>query len=587
MPDTISTAFVSAGRSLAISRSDTVALSRHMPNEDLSDALQLLPGLQINDYGGYAGLKSIAIRGMGTTHTSVMVDGVRIGNVQSGQVDLGMFGLEGVDALSIDYVNSKVNLLTARPSFGPGQRFKGKAGISSGSFGTWRPTVRLDWLSGRGHDRTLSRQDIAVSVYGTGNISRGDFPYISLTDGTPMVRENNDIRQLRAGADLFGYLADRHGEWHAKVHYSGSDRGCPGSTSWPSSDRQKDNDVFVQGNLKTTVSELYSMNLSGKVSYDVMDYISDYYSDYYKQSEVQLNSNHNFNLTDYLSVNADADLQWDGLVSDLYRAERTGLVGRVAAIFFTRNFKAEVAARYQCCFDNSGVSHNCVEPLAAFRWQTNSWLELNASARRAFRVPLFNDLYYAGIGNPDLKPEDAWMSGLGARAALKPGGGWRIDASVDGFFNYLKNKIVSAPADSEGLVWTMYNLGEAEVYGGDAGISARYEDGGGLAVGVQASGSIQLGTSIPYAPVAKAVVGAYASKHGWMLNANWNAHGRAADPYGLDISPWTTLDVSLRKTFGYAAAGLVARNIFNSRYEMVSGYPMPGASLLTSVEINF
>ena len=47
---------------------------------------------------------------MGTNHTGVVYDGVELGNAQNGQIDLGQFSLDNIEALSL-YNGQKSEIL--------------------------------------------------------------------------------------------------------------------------------------------------------------------------------------------------------------------------------------------------------------------------------------------------------------------------------------------------------------------------------------------------------------------------------------------------------------------------------------------
>ena len=77
--------------------------------------------------------------------------------------------------------------------------------------------------------------------------------------------------------------------------------------------------------------------------------------------------------------------------------------------------------------------------------------------------------------------EDAWLTDLGIdwhRAC----GDWTFGAKVDGFYNFLKEKIISAPSAADPYVWLPYNIGRVEAWGADAVASARYDDGRSVTV---------------------------------------------------------------------------------------------------------
>ena len=73
--------------------------------------------------------------------------------------------------------------------------------------------------------------------------------------------------------------------------------------------------------------------------------------------------------------------------------------------------------------------------------------------------------------------------------------------------------------------------------------------------------------------------------------ARWSRTANTPDYY---IDPWTVSDVSLSRTIALPAsgnraktpeleAGITVRNLFNHRYQVVQGYPMPGTNLMVSV----
>lgn len=58
-------------------------------------------GIQIKDYGGVGGLKTVNIRSMGTNHVGVFYDGIELGNAQNGTVDLGRFSLDNMESVTL------------------------------------------------------------------------------------------------------------------------------------------------------------------------------------------------------------------------------------------------------------------------------------------------------------------------------------------------------------------------------------------------------------------------------------------------------------------------------------------------------
>ena len=330
--DSLQPVTVTADKGVVVSRTDTLAVRNSF---SISEILHQSPGIILGDYGGFAGLKTVSLRGFGSPHTSIYIDGVKVGNVQSGQNDLGMMGVENDEAAIIDYAQNSLSFRTLRPSF---DRLPVRASVkfSGGSFGTWLPSARFDFR--------LS-ENLALSANAAGIISKGDFKY-----GDDAVRQNNDIRQVRAGLDLFGLMDS--GDYHIKGYFNSSDRGTPGSVSWPSDDRQKDMNVFVQGLLRKKFSQLYSLQVSAKGAYDDIFYSSSWGDSRYGQTEFQLNSSHLFRINRWWNVSFAADMQWDGLKSTNYQASRFTASGSLTSSFRLKCLSANIALEYNGAFDS-------------------------------------------------------------------------------------------------------------------------------------------------------------------------------------------------------------------------------------------
>ena len=579
--DTLHAVTVTADKGVVISRTDTL----HITNTfDITGELHQVPGLQLGDYGGFAGLKTVSLRGMGSPHTAVYVDGVRVGNVQSGQGDMGMLDIENFSSAVVDYAQNSISFNTARPTFGK-SRVAGKAEFKAGSFGTYLPAARIDLK--------LSER-MALSVNAAGIISKGDFP---VADGA--TRANNDIRQVRGGVNLFGSMKD--GDYHVKAFYNAAERGTPGSISWPSEDRQKDMNAYLQGVMKKSFSPLYTLRLSAKAGYDDIYYTSSWGDSQYGQTELQLNSSHVFSINSWWKVSLAADIQWDKLASTNYSASRTTAISAVSTSFNLNRLSLNAAAEYSGYFDRGEGSRHAISPSVDFRVRTIDGLDIVGFARRAYRVPMFNELYYVGYGNPDLKPEDAWLTDLGVDFQRQVSRTWNLKAKVDGFCNILSNKITSAPTAEDPNIWLPYNIGKVRSIGLDlvTGADFTYGDWKGemdLRYSYQSAvdrtpDSYSYGQQIPYIAKHTVTASVKASWKGYELNPRWVLKSGRNDATG-NLADWNTLDLTLSKTFrlrGPLSLGIniAAKNLLDCRYELVSGYPMPGRSFIAGITISF
>lgn len=87
---------------------------QRLSSHSVADALRYFSGIQIKDYGGVGGLKTVNIRSMGTNHVGVFYDGIELGNAQNGQVDLGRFSLDNMEAVTLYKRTEECNFPTGK-----------------------------------------------------------------------------------------------------------------------------------------------------------------------------------------------------------------------------------------------------------------------------------------------------------------------------------------------------------------------------------------------------------------------------------------------------------------------------------------
>ena len=86
-------------------------------SHSVADALRYFSGVQLKDYGGVGGIKTVNIRSMGTNHMGVFYDGIELSNAQNGQVDLGMYSLDNIEEISL-YNGQKSEIFQSAKDFG-------------------------------------------------------------------------------------------------------------------------------------------------------------------------------------------------------------------------------------------------------------------------------------------------------------------------------------------------------------------------------------------------------------------------------------------------------------------------------------
>ncbi len=80
----------------------------------VADILGHFTGVQVKDYGGVGGLKTVNVRSLGSEHVGIFLDGIQIDNAQNMQVDLGRFSTDMLGMVSLYSGQKSSRLQTAR-----------------------------------------------------------------------------------------------------------------------------------------------------------------------------------------------------------------------------------------------------------------------------------------------------------------------------------------------------------------------------------------------------------------------------------------------------------------------------------------
>ena len=478
-------------------------------SQSVADAVRYFSGVQIKDYGGVGGVKTVDMRSMGTNHLGVFYDGIQLGNAQNGQIDLGKFSLDNLEAIDI-YNGQKSDIFQSakdfgsagtlylqsrRPHFADGSRWKGNATFRTGSFGLVNPSLRFDYKISRNVSATVS----AEYTYATG---RYKFRYRRLyTDhtvawDTTAVRRNGGINALRAEAGVYGSL--ERGSWQGKVYFYDSSRGIPGAivnNVWKNSQHQWDRNFFVQGRFRKSVTDFYSVQVNAKYARDFMRYLNPdttlmYIDNEFRQQEAYLSVANRLSPARWLDLNLAADWQWNHLDATLVnfsRPVRNTLLGAAAAAVNLGRVRGQasmlwsyVADRYSLISGAEMLGRRTsrlsrLTPAVFLSWQPAEPLTLRAFFKRVFRMPTFNDLYYTDMGQADLKPEYATQWNLGAVYHLDFPSVWfqSLNLTADAYHNRITDKIIAVPKGTGQYRWMMMNIGKVRITGIDLTADAR------------------------------------------------------------------------------------------------------------------
>lgn len=599
----------------------------------VADALRYFSGLQLKDYGGVGGIKTVNIRSMGTNHLGIFYDGIELGNAQNGQIDLGQFSLDNVEEISLyngqrsaifqpasDFGNAgSVYIRTKAPRFMMGRRYNLLVRAKYGSSDTFR-------FSSLWEQKLSDHISSSLSTGVLTSSGRYKFRYRRVTEDntvaydTTAVRHNGDIWAFRIEENVRGGIAD--GYWNVKAYTYHSERGIPGAivnNVWRRGERQWDHNTFGQAVFQKSFGEKFSTKALAKYAYYVTRYVNNdetqiHVDNTYRQQEMYFSTSNVYEILSKWSVSMSYDFKWNKLNANMvdfaFPHRYSNFVSLATALTLSR-IQAQASLVEQVVKDHvkygaSSPSRSTLTPAFFVNvYPFNSkLLAVRAFAKKSFRMPTFNDLYYADMGNSKLNPESALQYDLGfvLNKDWKQGVVDYFRLQVDGYYNTVHDKIVAYPKGQQ-FRWTMLNLGKVHIKGVDAmaevglepakdwKITARlqytYQD----ARDVTDPNTSYYKDQIPYIPWNSGSAILALSWREWDLSYSFIYSGeRYSQQENIlynHLQPWYTHDMSVVYHARKWSARLDVNNIFSQDYDVILNYPMPKRNYMLTLEYNF
>ena len=228
-------------------------------------------------------------------------------------------------------------------------------------------------------------------------------------------------------------------------------------------------------------------------------------------------------------------------------------------------------------------------PQGGFVFRPLSNGELKLTAGKGFRVPNLRELYLYGTANSDLKPERLWNYELAWKQRLLDG---RLTYGVNLFYLKADNLIATAMVQSLGRA-ASFNSGETEHYGAELEASYRVNSHWSLTTN-HSYLHMPAGKRIPAAPAYKGYIGAQyrvcklelsvglQSVTGLWKDADDNGFGDTEEDAFFLLHAAAAYHL-----FPQVKLWVRGENLLAQRYELYAGYPMPRATVMAGIHVNF
>lgn len=608
-------------------KADTLSFLR-TSSYNVADAIRNFAGVIVKDYGGIGGLKTVSVRSLGASHTGVLLDGMAISNVQTGQIDLGKLSLDNVESIGLyqaqpdDLLSnarafsyaSVVVIKTKQPNFEAGRNNRLLLKYTAGSFGLHNPALQ--------YDQKLSKKWV-FSLNSAYQKAKGDYQFKVDGDGsdTLAVRKNSAIENLQVDVALHGKIGES-GKLTLRGNYYNSERGLPNAVIYYNpTGRQTlwNKDFFTQAQYQQQLGDAWALLASVKYSRNYTRYNDPAYlnlqgqlDNRYTEKEYYQSIATTYKASEQLSFNYAADLFFNTLHTNLYGyayPTRSTLLQVLGGRYRINNWIVEgnilhTYIKEKVKSGKASPEKSIFSPTLALAYQATANLTLRTFYKDVYRYPTFNDLYYTNFGNRKLNPERAKQYSLGyvfekyRDSKIK-----HFLLSTDFYYNQISDKIVGLP-NKDLFIWTMYNLGKVAIYGADFKSEAGYQINQKSTLQISLNYTYQLGLnkSDPEAAVYNNQI-PYTPKHTVALNvgvqqARWSVFYNqifSSDRYYSSdnsraylVKGFSVSDVSACYNLRLYNKPLILsaelNNVFNQNYYVVRSFPMPGTSIRLTIK---
>lgn len=457
---------------------------------DISDAMRRFAGVNLRDYGGAGGMKTVSLRGFGAQHTGVVYDGITLTNLQSGEIDLSRYNLDNLNSISLNAGENDEIFLPARASasastlilssytdkdlYDPSLRMR--VALEAGSFNHWRPSASIG--------KSFSEK-VALSASGSFLHADNDYPYTLPNGNTTMHerRQNSRINTGNGELSCFWRCAPG-GSLTVKAYVYGNNQQLPGPAILynPANNEHLDElNTFGQATYRQRLASKWSLMVNAKYNRASTRYEnhSDIYPNglllnRYIQQEYYGSAALLYSPLSNLQFDYSADYAHNRFRNGAARYLRNSLLQSLAAKFNVWRLKIIAKALHSLYMHpatgvNDAGTHQRLSPSIGISLQPVASEEfyVRASYKDIFRMPTFSELYFDHYGSINLDPELTRQYNLGftwQRSDL--GFVDRISVTLDGYINEVRNKIVAMPVGM--FLMRMMNMGKVRIFGTDA-----------------------------------------------------------------------------------------------------------------------
>lgn len=537
----------------------------------LIEVLRQAPGVEVASNGGPGTVSTVFLRGANRGHTLVLIDGVRVDSSTDGAAALEAIPVAEIDHIEIlrgpasslygaDAIGGVIQVFTRRGEGAP--KFSASVGAGryrtrtadagvSGSDARWRYSVHAGYAESDGFSAIHNPDNFSFNPDRDG--------YRAQSGSGELALRYRDTDELAVQ-----FFANRlNAQFDASPDFD--DRARTTLESYALTSRN-----HLAGNWQSI--------LRGARSVDNSRFETGFGPNRFRTTQNQYLWQNDFSLPSG-QLQLALERREERLASDTEFVATARNTNAALAVYQLREGPHALQANLR--HDDSAQFGGRTTGALAYGYRLAPAWRVSASAGTAFKAPSFNDLYFPGFSNPNLRPETARNVEADVHYAVGSAG-----ADLIVYRNRVRDLIVFQ-CDAN-FNCAPINVNNARLQGATLSAHVTLMD-----TRVQASIDVQN----PEDEASGHLLARRAKRHaslaldrsfgGWSVGAEWLASSERFDDLGNTRRMGGYGLVNLAASYAFAPAWRVivrGNNVFDKRYELAQDFATPGANVFAAIQ---
>lgn len=428
----------------------------------VQDLLRGVAGISISNNGGMGKTSSVFMRGTESDHVLVMIDNIKVGSATSGTTAFENIPIDQIERIEIvrgprsslygsEAIGGVIHIITRK---GTGSGFRQHLNFGGGSFGTYEGATGMSYNGAQGW-LNLTASGIGTQGFNACNGTSSAGCFVDTSD--PTLFDRDGYRNV-AGSMRGGYRFQNGLEIETNFMQSAGKSHYDGSFVNKAVLMQQ----VVGGVIRYAPTTFWNFNLiAGSSREDSDNFLGTAFQTRFNTIRDTVSVLNTFTVAKDQQLTVGMDYQRDHIKS----TEAYTVMSRNNWGVFAQH-QANIAShnlQFSIRHDDNQQFGSRVTGNAGWSYPLADKFLLVANFGSAFKAPTFNELYFPGFGNANLKPEDSRSFEFGTRGHAN-WGNWSINA----YETHIDNLITF-----DSRIFAPSNIGQARIRGIEGIVSAQ------------------------------------------------------------------------------------------------------------------